>query len=240
MSEEITPTFITGLQQLGLEPSSQLLQAFLRYQQELLEWNTRFNLTAIKDPAEIFLKHFLDSLSLLTIRDAPAAHLFDIGSGAGFPGLPLAIVRPDWHITLLEATGKKVRFLQHIGENLQLRNVTVIHGRAEELAHRENYRAQFNMVTARAVSALPVLLEYAAPYCRQGGILIFPKKGDLTDEMARAHQAAPQVGAHFRTEMAVTLPGLDDGRSLLVWEQRNLCPSRYPRHGATITRQPLA
>src|SRR6266478_2598901 len=111
--------FVFGVRQLGLELNERELEQFLRYREELLEWNTRINLTAITDPAEVLLKHFLDSLSLLLVYDRPAARLLDIGAGAGFPGLPLKIVRPQWQVTLLEATGKKVAFLQHVIEALQ-------------------------------------------------------------------------------------------------------------------------
>src|SRR5438105_407262 len=163
--------FTEGLRQLGLDvngPAGRerpLLQQFLRYRQELLDWNTRINLTAITDPGEVMIKHFLDSLSLLLVYDVPDARLLDIGAGAGFPGLPLKIVRPQWHVVLLEATGKKVKFLQHIIEALQLKDVVVVHGRAEELAHKAEYRGSFDVVTARAVASLPTLLEYAAPFC---------------------------------------------------------------------------
>src|SRR2546421_5363726 len=112
-------TFLEGLHRLGLELSQQQLGQFLRYREELLDWNTRINLTAITDPEEVLIKHFLDSLSLLMVYDRPEASLLDIGTGAGFPGLPLKIARPDWHVTLLEATGKKVTFLQHIIETLK-------------------------------------------------------------------------------------------------------------------------
>src|SRR5947209_11733628 len=166
MVEDALEMFTEGLRQLGLDVNGlagrerPLLQQFLRYRQELLDWNTRFNLTAITDPGEVLIKHFLDSLSLLLVYDKPGTRLLDIGAGAGFPGLPLKIVRPDWHVTLLEATGKKVTFLQHVIETLQLQNVVVVHGRAEELAHKPEYRAAFNVITARAVASLPVLLEY--------------------------------------------------------------------------------
>src|SRR5437899_6867377 len=116
MGETLPGAFLAGLRQLGLELNGLQLEQFLRYRQELLDWNNRFNLTAITDPEEVLIKHFLDSLSLLSVYDKPHTHLLDIGSGAGFPGLPLKIVRPQWHIVLLEATGKKVTFLHHIIE----------------------------------------------------------------------------------------------------------------------------
>jgi 16S rRNA (guanine527-N7)-methyltransferase len=238
MSEEL---FIKGLQQLGLDShNEQLLAAFESYRQELLDWNTRINLTAITDPQDVLLKHFLDSLSLLQVCSNSEASLLDIGSGAGFPGLPLKIVRPQWHVTLLEATSKKTLFLHHMVDKLQLRDVTIIHGRAEELAHKREYRATFDIVTARAVSALPTLLEYCAPYCRVGGVIVLPKKGDLTSELQQARYTAGHVGTQLIGDIAIDLPGLADGRRLLVWKQQKLCSPRYPRSGSAIAKKPLA
>jgi len=232
-------TFLEGLHRLGLELSQQQLGQFLRYRDELLDWNTRINLTAISDPEEVLLKHFLDSLSLLMAYDVAEARLLDIGAGAGFPGLPLKIVRPQWQVLLLEATGKKVTFLQHIIETLRLKNVVAVQGRAEELAHISEYRASFDSVTARAVASLPTLLEYAAPFCRVGGQIILPKKGELVEELAQGKRAAEQVGAVLKDDVAVTLPGLADGRRLLVWEQVRKCPAQFPRSGSVMAKKPL-
>ncbi len=231
--------FLEGLYQLGLELTEKQLDQFLWYRQELLDWNTRINLTAISDPDEVLIKHFLDSLSLLMIYDAPKARLLDIGAGAGFPGLPLKIVHPQWHVVLLEATGKKVKFLQHIIEALQLKDVVAVHGRAEELARKAEYRGSFTMVTARAVASLAALVEYAAPFCHLGGQMIFPKKGNLAEELAQGKRAASYVGARFKADVPVTLPGLDDGRRLLMWEQVGKCPEQYPRSGSVISKKPL-
>ena len=231
--------FADGLQQLGLELTEQQFDQFLRYKQELLDWNTRINLTAINDPAEIMLKHFLDSLSLLMVYEVSDARLLDIGAGAGFPGLPLKIVRPQWQVLLLEATGKKVTFMRHIIETLQLYDVQAVHGRAEELAHKPEYRAAFDALTARAVASLPVLLEYAAPFCRVGGQIILPKKGDLAEELAQGKRAARQLGVVLKDSVAVRLPGLEDGRRLLVWEQVKKCPEQFPRSGSVISKKPL-
>jgi len=239
MGENSRGVFIEGLHSLGLELTEKQSKQFLRYQQELLDWNTRVNLTSITNPEEVMIKHFLDSLSLLMAFDAPEARLLDIGAGAGFPGLPLKIVRPQWQLTLLEATGKKVAFLQHLIETLHFTSITAVHGRAEELAHKGDYRATFDVVTARAVASLPALLEYAAPFCRLGGQIIFPKKGDLAEELARGKQAATRLGARFKVDIPVTLPGLDDGRRLLVWEQVNRCPEQYPRSGGVMAKKPL-
>jgi 16S rRNA (guanine527-N7)-methyltransferase len=254
MDEVLPGAFLSGLRQLGLQSVGAgegtfivariqdlptVIQQFLLYRQELLDWNTRFNLTAITDPEEILLKHFLDSLSLLIAYDRPGARLLDIGSGAGFPGLVLKIVRPDWQVTLLEATGKKVTFLQHMIELLQLKGIEAVHGRAEELAHQAEYRASFDVVTARAVASIPTLLEYAAPFCRVGGQIILPKKGELIEELTQGKRAAGRVGAVLKDDVPVTLPGLEDGRRLLVWEQVRKCPAQFPRGGAAMAKKPL-
>jgi 16S rRNA (guanine527-N7)-methyltransferase len=231
--------FVEGLKKLGLELTEQQSKQFLRYQQELLDWNTRVNLTSITDPGEVTIKHFLDSLSLLMAFDAPEARLLDIGAGAGFPGLPLKIVRPQWRLMLLEATGKKVAFLQHLIETLHVTSIAAVHGRAEELAHKGDYRATFDVVTARAVASLPALLEYASPFCRVGGQIILPKKGDLAGELADGVRAAREVGAVLKDDISVRLPGLNDGRRLLVWEQVRKCPAQFPRSGSVMAKKPL-
>ncbi|GAC1400515.1 MAG: 16S rRNA (guanine(527)-N(7))-methyltransferase RsmG [Ktedonobacteraceae bacterium] len=233
----LSPMFLEGLRQLHLSLSDSQQEQLLRYRQELLDWNTRVNLTAIKDPEKVLLKHFLDSLSLLSVYDQPQAKLLDIGSGAGFPGLVLKIARPQWQITSLEATGKKVTFQKHIIDLLHLDGIVTIHGRAEELARNKAYRASFDMVTARAVASLPVLLEYSAPYCRIRGEIILPKKGELVEELAQGKRAATQVGAVLKADVPITLTGLDDGRRLLVWEQKKLCPPQFPRSGAAIAKR---
>ena len=231
--------FLEGVRQLGLALSDTQLEQFLTYRTELLDWNTRMNLTAITNPEEVLLKHFLDSLTLLLLIDKPRLRLLDIGTGAGFPGLPLKIVRPQWSVTLLEATGKKVTFVNHVIDTLHLTDVVAVHGRAEELAHKPAYRARFDVVTARAVAAIPTLLEYSAPYCRVGGLIIFPKKGDLTDELTQGKQAAKLVGAAFKAEKTLSFPGLPDERSLFVWEQRKVCPCAISSNGAAIAKKPL-
>jgi len=240
MNNTSLTAFTDDLRQLGLVLSEAQLEQFLTYRTELLDWNTRMNLTAITNPEEVLMKHFLDSLTLLTIIDKPRLRLLDIGTGAGFPGLPLKIVRPQWSVTLLEATGKKVAFLNHMIDLLHLEDVEAIHGRAEELSHKPAYRATFDVVTARAVAAIPTLLEYAAPCCRIRGLIIFPKKGNLAEELTQGKRAAKIVGATFKSDTALSLPGLTDERHLFVWEQQKLCPTQYPRSGAAMAKKPLS
>jgi 16S rRNA (guanine527-N7)-methyltransferase len=142
-------------------------------------------------------------------------------------------------VTLLEATNKKVTFLQHMVEILQLEGIEVIHGRAEELGRKQEYRAAFDVVTARAVASLPALLEYCAPCCRIDGRMILPKKGDVATELLQGKRAASQVGAVFAADVLVELPGLADGRRLLVWRQQKPCPAQFPRSGAAMAKRPL-
>ena len=227
------------LAQLQALSSPASIAQFLQLRRELLEWNARVNLTAITDPEEILLKHFLDSLALLEVYGAERARVLDIGAGAGFPGLPLKIARPQWEVVLLEATGKKVNFQRHVIDLLGLHNIEAVHGRAEELARRAEYRASFDLVTARAVAALPVLLEYTAPFCRIGGQILLPKKGELAEELAQGKRAARSLGVVFKADHPVTLPGLADGRRILVWEQASTCPAQYPRSASTMTKRPL-
>jgi len=237
--DTLSSAFLEGLQQLHLQLSDIQIEQLLRYRRELLDWNRRINLTAITNSEEVLLKHFLDSLSLLSVYDQPDTKLLDIGSGAGFPGLVLKIACPQWHVTSLEATGKKVTFQRHIIEQLHLNGIETIHARAEELAQKRKYRGTFDLVTARAVASLPTLLEYSAPYCRIGGEIILPKKGDLVQELAQGKYAAQQVGATLKADVPVQLPGLDDGRRLLVWKQKKACPPQFPRSGAVMAKKPL-
>lgn len=236
---QLTLTETELLDELRQLAGAEKLAQFLRLREELLDWNTRVNLTAITDPAEVLLKHFLDSLSLLEVDSSQRARVLDIGAGAGFPGLPLKIARPQWEIVLLEATGKKVAFQRHIIETLGLQAIEAIHGRAEEIAHQATYRASFDLVTARAVASLPALLEYAAPFCRVGGRVLLPKKGELANELEQGKRAASMLGLAFKADQRVTIPGLDDGRRILVWEQVKLCPLQYPRSGSAMSKKPL-
>ncbi|MFL5691935.1 MAG: 16S rRNA (guanine(527)-N(7))-methyltransferase RsmG [Ktedonobacteraceae bacterium] len=242
MVDAALENFVQGLEQMGLssiQPGTLQFEQLLQYRQELLDWNTRMNLTAITDPEEVLFKHFLDSLSLLRVYDKPRTRLLDIGSGAGFPGLPLKLACPHWSVVLLEATGKKVTFLKHIIDTLQLADIVAVHGRAEELAHKPAYRMKFDVVTARAVASISRLLEYAAPFCRVGGQIILLKKGTLEEELAQGKRAAQALGAVFKADVPVTLPGLADDRRLLIWEQRMPCPPQFPRTGAAMAKKPL-
>lgn len=232
-----------GAAALGIPLDDARLDQFARLRDLLLDWNTRVNLTAITDPAEVVTRHFLDALTVTAA--IPREHwgdaltLMDVGSGAGFPALPLAIAFPQWRVTSLEATGKKVRFQEVAIEALGLANMRALAGRAEDLAHTSTHRAQYDVVTARAVAALPTLLEYCVPFARTGGRTVAPKKGDLAEEIHQGARAAEILGATLLPPIAVTVPPLDDGRVLLVAMRERPCPKQYPRASGAPQRRPL-
>jgi len=238
---------MTGATVLGVALDQRQLSQFARYRELLLDWNTRINLTAITDPAEIETRHFLDSLTCVLAvpdedRTRPLAAL-DVGSGAGFPGLPLAIAFPHWRVTLLEATGKKVRFLETVIAELGLTHVRALQGRAEEVAHRSGQRGHYALVMVRALATLPTLLEYCVPFARVGGVIVAPKKGSLADELAAGDRAAALLNAQLLDPITIpdtpALAPLADGRVLLVAHQQRHCPSQYPRPAGAPVRKPL-
>ena len=232
-----------GAASLGVSLDDAQLARFAMLSDLLLDWNTRANLTAITEPAEVVTRHFLDSLTCALAlsseeRTRPLA-LLDVGSGAGFPGLPLAIAFPHWQVTLLEATGKKTRFQEAAIVALGLANARAVNGRAEDLAHQAEHRGRYDVVTARAVAGLAALLEYCLPFTRPGGVVIAPKKGDLGGEIATGRRAAHILGARLLDPMPVLIPPLDDGRVLLVARAIRPCPARYPRAGGAPLKRPL-
>lgn len=237
-----------GVARLGLNLLPQQLQQFLRFRALLLEWNERINLTAITDPQEVISKHFLDSLTcLLAIPEWQTRQegmlqemkLLDVGSGGGFPGIPLALACPTWQVTLLEATGKKVRFLEEAINQLELRHVTALQGRAEEVAHDAHHRARYDLVTARGLAGLPVLLEYCLPFCRPGGLVIAQKKGEISAEIETGRRAAAILGGRLTAVQPVVLPGLEDQRLLVVFEATRKTPALYPRRAGAPAKHPL-
>lgn len=233
---------LAGVRQLGLSLSAEQLAQFARYRDLLLDWNQRVNLTSITDPQEVLTKHFLDSLAcVLAIppeRQQEPLALLDVGSGAGFPGLPLQIVFPHWQITLLEATGKKVRFLEAVISELGLK-AHAIQGRAEELAHDQRHRARYDLTTARAIAALPTLLEYCLPFCRPGGLVIAPKKGEINAEVEQGKRAAAKLGGRFMEARPFSLPGLEDQRVLVIFQAIRGAPAQYPRRAGAPLKHPL-
>ncbi len=236
-------TLLSGARPVGLELTPAQLQQFAQYRELLLDWNQRINLTAITDPQDVLTRHFLDSLACLfaipSAEQSKRLRLLDVGSGAGFPGLPLQIAFPDWQVTLLEATGKKVRFLEAVIASLGLLQARAIQGRAEELAHDSQHRARYDVVTARGLAALPTLLEYCLPFCRPGGLVIAPKKGEISAEVEQGTKAAVLLGGRFVETRPFSLPGLEDQRALIIFQATRGAPAQYPRRAGAPVKQPL-
>ena len=226
---------------LGLAITDAHIERFRTYAQELSAWNRRINLTAITAYDAVVLKHFLDSLSVLAAlpERGEGFQLIDVGSGAGFPGLPIAITCPDIHVTLLDSVGKKTAFLDHMGRVLELTNITVLTGRAEEVAHRPAHRERYDGVASRAVAALATLAEYLLPLCRVGGRAVAQKRGDLTEELAAAAQAVTLLGGSSATTAPLHLPGLEDDRTLVIMEKLRPTPLSYPRRPGAPAKRPL-
>lgn len=229
------------VQELTGEPLPSALQAsFSTYQQELLDWNTRINLTAIREESEVEVKHFMDSLSLYpTLRKHKVTSLIDIGTGAGFPGIPLKILDPQLKLVLVESIEKKARFCQHILDTLQLQDAQVVVERAEAVGQNAAHREQYDCAVARAVAVLPVLLEYLLPLVRVGGIAIAQKSAAVEDELAQARNACAILGGVDMHVQQVTIPGLDAERNLVIVEKVKPTPATYPRRIGLPSKKPL-
>jgi 16S rRNA (guanine527-N7)-methyltransferase len=228
-----------GARDLGLALPQSALQAIAIYQRELTLWNERFNLTAIRDPEEIVIKHFLDSLSCATVVDlATAASLVDVGTGAGFPGLVLKIAFPHLRVLLLDAVEKRLRFLDRLCSQLGLRDVTTLHARSEEAGCDPRWREQFDVVTARAVARLDTLCEYCLPFARVGGTVVAMKGPEVEEEVAGAARAVQTLGGGAATVRRLTLPG-EVRRSLVVIPKVAPTPREFPRRPGTAKKHPL-
>lgn len=224
----------------GLELTEGQLAQFVRYEELLLEWNGRMNLTAITEPREIAVKHMVDSLSAWDEElFRPGTRLLDVGTGAGFPGLPLAIFAPGLRVTLMDSLAKRVGFLQTAVAELGLEAVECVHARAEEAARRKEYREQYDLVISRAVARLPVLAEYALPFVKKGGFFLALKGAAWQEEMAEARRAVALLGGGEPGAREIRLPGLEDRRAIIMISKAKPTPGAYPRKAGTPAKQPL-
>jgi 16S rRNA (guanine527-N7)-methyltransferase len=225
---------------LGVRLTHRQIKALEIYERELLDWNARINLTAIRNPKEIRIKHFLDSLScLLVLREDSPERVIDIGTGAGFPGLPLKIVLPGMQLTLVDSVGKKADFCRHLAKVLALDGVEVIQGRAESLGQNQDHRQCYDWALARAVANLSVLAEYLLPLVRMGGGMLAMKGESGPAEAHTADQAIHLLGGHLRQLVPVMLPGVAEGRYLVVADKVATTPDGYPRRAGIPTKRPL-
>ncbi len=237
---------LKGIKAFDLNLSPEQVEAFETYYTELRVWNPKAGLTAIVSYTDVQRKHFVDSLSVFALPEFrrmleadPSLRVLDVGTGAGFPGIPIKIVAPQIRLALLESIGKKVRFLKHIVEKLELSEVEILHGRAEVLAHQERYREQFDVVVARAVAEMAVLVEYALPFCRQGGLFVAYKGPKAPAEVEAARDALEILGGRVIRMTPVPVEGLAEKRILVLVGKEKPTPTRYPRRPGIPAKRPL-
>lgn len=229
-----------GCEQLGLDLSEEQKRQFDKYLQLLLEWNEKFNLTAIREPDKIVVNHFLDSLSVLQaglIKDGMS--LLDIGTGAGFPAIPLKIAMPTLDITLVDSVNKKVVFLNELIKVLGLKDTIALHGRAEDLARRSDMRQSYDIVVARAVAQLRILLEYTIPFVRAGGFSIYNKGPGVEAELEDSQGAANILGGGEPRHIEAFVPFSDRTHNLVIIEKARQTPNKYPRSPGQPKKSPL-
>ncbi len=229
-------------EQRGLALTEMQLTQFETYYRELLEWNSRFNLTRITDDEAVQVQHFLDSLAILVGAPdlfPPEATVIDVGTGAGLPGLALKIARPDLRVTLTDSVGKKVQFVAHMVNRLGLGDAEAVHARAEDLGQQRAHRARYDVAVARAVADLSVLAEYLLPLARVGGAALAQKGARAEDEVARAAKAVKTLGGGAARLVTYTLPGLDDPRALVILPKIRPTPPAYPRRAGLPSQEPL-
>lgn len=224
-----------GLEALGLPTAG--VPALVRYAELLTEKNKVMNLTAITEPTDIATLHFLDSAALLTAVDFSGKTVADVGTGAGFPGVPLRIVEPSIRLTLLDSLNKRIDFLKEVCEDLGLLDVTCVHGRAEEFA--ANHREEFDIVTSRAVAALPMLAELCLPLVKVGGVFLAMKSVDSDAELSAAQRALETLGGQVKTVKDYLIPGTDVCHRVIVVKKIEKTPKKYPRMFAKIKKNPL-
>lgn len=224
---------------MGVSLTENQIALFQRYYEILSEWNTFMNLTAITDFADVLRKHFLDSLAVTKAVDITSVHtLIDVGTGAGFPGIPLKIAFPHLHILLLDSLGKRVKFLNHVIEELKLEDIAAIHGRAEDFARKEEYREKFDLVVSRAVANLSTLSEYCIPYTILTGRFISYKSGKIEEELSASQKAISILGGEIEKIEKFSLPDIGE-RSLVVIKKIKKTQKKYPRKAGLPSQEPL-
>ncbi|MFC5465795.1 16S rRNA (guanine(527)-N(7))-methyltransferase RsmG [Lederbergia graminis] len=232
--------FTTLLADKGIILDQIQLQKFEKYYQLLVEWNEKMNLTAITDKEEVYLKHFYDSISAAFYVDMnKSITLCDIGAGAGFPSIPLKICFPELNITIVDSLKKRITFLEHLGEELELENAQFFHDRAETFAKQSSFREQFDMVTARAVARMSVLSELCLPLVKIGGQFVAMKAANAEEELKAAGKAITQLGGNLSTVYSFTLPFEESDRNIIVINKVKKTPNKYPRKPGTPNKLPL-
>ena len=229
-----------GIEDFGIEASDKMLADFQKYKDILVEWNQKMNLTGIEDEKEVFIKHFLDSISAVSkgyIKNGMS--LIDVGTGAGFPGMPLRISLPDLKVTLLDSLNKRINFLQEVANQIDIDDIEFIHGRAEDFGKDENYRECFDIATARAVAGLPALMEFCVPFVKVGGYFVCLKGPNANLELEESKAAMDVLGVEFIEKINIELPESDLNHNILVFKKVKNTPDKYPRKAGKPAKSPI-
>lgn len=228
------------LGELGIKQDQNQLERFHKFYQLLIEWNKVMNLTGITEYEDVVEKHFVDSLSIIKAVDLSRIHtVIDVGTGAGFPGIPLKIAFPHLRVVLLDSLNKRIKFLDEVISQLGLTEICTIHGRAEEYARKEEYREQFDLCVSRAVANLSTLSEYCLPYIQVGGIFVPYKSGEIDDEVEQSKKAVRILGGNIKDVMKFELPGTDIHRSFVLIHKEQHTQKKYPRKAGIPAKEPL-
>ena len=235
--------FNQGLEELGIELSGEQIEQFIKFYEMLVEKNKVMNLTAITEFEEVIVKHFLDSLALVKVvgkeKLASGINIIDVGTGAGFPGIPLKIAFPDINITLLDSLNKRINFLKEVSLELKLENVEFIHGRSEDFGRNPQYREKFDICVSRAVANLATLSEFCVPFVKQGGYFIPYKAGDCGKEVEESVTAVDKMGGSISKTLEYIVPSSDLNRVLLLIKKEKATPKAYPRKAGTPAKEPI-
>ena len=242
--------FYKDLDELSIKLNEAQIRQFEMYYELLVEWNSFMNLTAITEFDEVCKKHFIDSLSLIKAKNEILSvigkdpgeddlSIIDVGTGAGFPGIPLKIAFPKWEVTLLDSLGKRVKFLNEVIARLGLEKISAFHGRAEDFAIKEDYREAFDLCTSRAVANMSTLSEYCIPFVKRNGLFIAYKAEKITEELANANNAVNLLGGKVIKQIDYRLPGSDIYRNLVLIQKEKDTPKKYPRKAGLPSKEPL-
>ncbi len=238
MEEELRDLLLEKLDIINVKINKKQIEQFNLYMQLLLDWNKKINLTAITEENEIILKHFVDSLTVLK-HIGENDRIIDVGSGAGFPGIPIAIMMPNIKITLLDSLNKRINFLNEVKDKLALKNVETIHNRSEDCGKDKKYREKYDVAIARAVANLSTLSEYLLPFVKLGGKMICMKGSEIEQEVINAKNAIKKLGGKIDLIEDFYLPGSDIKRNIIISKKINKTPDNYPRKAGTPGRDPL-